>query len=138
MGPPFRIVSTCKGGGYRYARTEPLHPKANAKGLYPLHRVLMENKLGRILSDEEIVHHKDEDKSNDALSNLEVKSNSLHSKEHQEVDYLSLQCSLCSNNFRLKPHAYRLRMKRNRKGSVFCSRSCATKAQYTGDNCAGE
>lgn len=31
----FQILSTCKGGGYLYARTLPLHPRANAKGLYP-------------------------------------------------------------------------------------------------------
>lgn len=66
----FEILSVCKGGGYRYCRTSPKHPKANSKGLYHLHRVLMENKLGRLLRDDEDVHHKDEDKSNDSIDKI--------------------------------------------------------------------
>lgn len=37
------------------------------------HRLVMEKKLGRKLKPEEVVHHKDEDVTNNRLSNLELK-----------------------------------------------------------------
>jgi hypothetical protein len=82
MSQMFEIVSICKGGHYRYCRTIPKHPKANAKGLYPLHRVLMENKLGRLLTSEEFVHHIDENKTNDSPDNLELMTRSAHAAHH--------------------------------------------------------
>jgi hypothetical protein len=46
------------------------------------HRLIMEAHLGRILSKNEVVHHIDEDKSNNSLSNLTIMSRSEHSKLH--------------------------------------------------------
>ena len=46
------------------------------------HRVVMERKLGRHLRDDEIVHHVDEDKSNNDPENLEVMSQSDHARLH--------------------------------------------------------
>lgn len=46
------------------------------------HRVVMERKLGRPLRDDEIVHHVDEDKSNNDPENLEVMSQSDHARHH--------------------------------------------------------
>lgn len=127
----YRILSTCKGGGYTYCRTEPIHPKANSKGLYPLHRVVMENKLGRTLLDGEDVHHKDENKFNNDPDNLEVLSKSDHSKKHSHVlESIKLTCESCKKEFEVKPHFLRLRQKRNKSGKVFCSRSCSTKMTY--------
>src|SRR6185437_882323 len=124
IGPPFKILSTCKGGGYKYCRTEPQHPKANSKGLYPLHRVLMENKLGRLLTDEEDVHHKDEDKTNDEVDNLEVLSHSGHARHHRPIaNRIECHCP-CGAVFHLYPHQFRLRMKREKGGRIYCSRPC--------------
>ena len=107
-----------------YARTEPLHPKANTKGLYPLHRVLAENKLGRLLSDGEIVHHIDHDKSNNDPSNLEVVLNSEHSRYHQEQEQKTSLCSICGNSFQIKEHVLRFRLGANKSKETTCSRSC--------------
>lgn len=126
----FKILSICKGGGYRYCSTEPLHPKANSNGLYPLHRVLMENKLGRLLLPNEEVHHKDEDKTNDVIDNLEVLTKREHGKlHHAEIELIKVNCSACKKSFDIKPHIYRLRFGRNKNG-IFCSRSCGTKKQH--------
>lgn len=84
----FRIISICHGGHYRYCRTDPVHPKANAKGLYPLHRVLMENKLGRLLLKGEIIHHLDGDRSNDDPSNLDVMTRSTHARHHAKHEHM--------------------------------------------------
>lgn len=121
----FEIVSICKGGGYRYCRTNPPHPKRNSKGLYPLHRVLMENKLKRFLEANEEVHHRDEDKRNDDPENLIVLTKSQHSKEHHPVmDDVVLNCK-CGKSFSIKPHRLRVRLKANKTGNVCCSRQCA-------------
>jgi hypothetical protein len=82
----FEILSTCKGGGYMYCRTAPHHPKANSKGLYPLHRVLVENRIGRVLDYNENVHHADGDKDNNEEGNLILMTRSEHSRLHQAGD----------------------------------------------------
>lgn len=46
------------------------------------HRVLMEAHLGRMLEPWEIVHHKDEDTSNNSINNLEVLEFGAHSTLH--------------------------------------------------------
>lgn len=124
----FEIVSICKGGGYKYCRTIPPHPKRNAKGLYPLHRVLMENKLGRLLEPGEEVHHGDEDKSNDVLDNLDVLTKSDHAKlHHPALEKVQLKCSWCDGPMVLHQHIARQRVSRAKDGDVCCSRPCAAK-----------
>jgi hypothetical protein len=120
----FVITSTCKGGGYVYCRTDPSHPRANSNGLYPLHRVLAENRLGRLLEPEEVVHHRDEDKTNNDPSNLEVLTRSAHSAHHRpEVAKVACECPVCGKTFHLKPSVKRRRESLT-KGPITCSRRC--------------
>ena len=49
---------------------------------YQVHRIIMEKFLGRKLNRFEVVHHKDGDKSNNIINNLELMSLSKHSKIH--------------------------------------------------------
>ena len=46
------------------------------------HRVIMEEYIGRKLAHDEIVHHKDNDRSNNLLDNLVIMSKSDHSRHH--------------------------------------------------------
>lgn len=46
------------------------------------HRWLMEQHLGRSLTSDEVVHHRDGNVQNNSLDNLEVMSRSLHSYHH--------------------------------------------------------
>ena len=46
------------------------------------HRLVMEAHIGRSLLRREIVHHKDGDKLNNDISNLELMNNAEHSKRH--------------------------------------------------------
>jgi hypothetical protein len=125
--PMFTILSTCKGGGYRYARTAPPHPRANAKGLYPLHRVLAENALGRLLAADEDVHHRDGNKANNSIENLEVVKHGEHAKLHNpELDALELTCP-CGARFSLKPRVVRLRLRQKGGRALTCSRSCGNR-----------
>jgi len=124
----FEITSICKGGGYMYCRTNPKHPKANNKGLYPLHRVRAEIKLGRLLEENEIVHHIDGDKTNDNPENLQIMTNQSHSSHHHpKIAKVNHTCAVCGDSFALAPAASRLRLKRSKFNMIFCSRSCGGK-----------
>lgn len=65
---------------------------------YP--RVLMERKLGRELLPEEDVHHIDGNKSNNDLSNLEVRLHGEHQREHSTKYHDRLMiCDVCGKEF---------------------------------------
>lgn len=46
------------------------------------HRVVVERELGRALSADEIVHHRDGNKQNNSFENLEVMTQSEHTRHH--------------------------------------------------------
>lgn len=64
------------------------------------HRVIMEKHLNRKLLRDEIVHHKDGNKGNNDISNLEVMTQSDHARKHSTK---SRKCSLneCNKKHRL-------------------------------------
>jgi hypothetical protein len=127
-----RIISECESGGYMYAHTFPLHPKANSKGLYPSHRIIVETSLGRYLDKSENVHHRNGNKKDNTLANLEVLTVNEHIRLHgidRQVENVRCICDHCGKNFEIPPATYRLRVRRNKLGKLFCSLSCGTKYQ---------
>lgn len=80
-------------GQYEYV-IDKSHPRANADGSVYVHMIVAEEKLGRRLLPEEVVHHMDLDKLNNDPNNLMVfASNSDHSRFHANgcnKDMLSL------------------------------------------------
>lgn len=58
------------------------HPRKNRRGYVYLHRIIAEAKLGRLLNENEIVHHLDHDARNNHWENLEVTTQSSHAKKH--------------------------------------------------------
>lgn len=51
------------------------------------HRAIMEEHLGRKLTKNEIVHHKDGDKHNNSIDNLQIMSRQEHSRMHR-LEYI--------------------------------------------------
>lgn len=90
MAALFKIIpgSIQRGsrGSYFYCHTEPVHPNAeHLKDRQPrvyLHKVLMENKLGRLLKSGEDVDHKDGNPENNSISNLVLRTHADHAKHH--------------------------------------------------------
>lgn len=92
--PLFKIVpdSCVKGDsiGHIVCETIPVHPYAlklpdRKKQYIPLARVVIENSLGHIIDYTKYeVHHKDEDPSNNALSNLELTTHHEHARTHSK------------------------------------------------------
>lgn len=67
--------------GYIRVRTEDKKYKLE-------HRIVMEEKIGRLLLGNEVVHHIDEDKKNNHPDNLMVfDNNSAHIKYHQQLTH---------------------------------------------------
>lgn len=68
-------------GGYYY-RYIPEHPKSSKTGYVAEHRHIMENKIGRYLEKDEVVHHINENKLDNSIENLELLNVSQHNKLH--------------------------------------------------------
>ena len=69
-------------GQYEYI-IDKSHPRANADGSVYVHMIVAEEKIGRYLLPEEVVHHKDLNKLNNDPDNLMIfASNSDHSRFH--------------------------------------------------------
>lgn len=124
-GPPWRIRKIISKGDYNYALV-PEHPHATKNGYVLEHRVVMENELGRLLLPSEIVHHrKEREKKNNVISNLQVKTGSVHSQEHgfaRGYKCVQLRCPGCKNLFDRQERETHLV-----KGGRYtcCSRSCS-------------
>jgi len=96
-----------------------------------LSRLRMESHLGRVLSNEEEVDHKDGDKTNDEFKNLQV----LGRIEHKVKDGLRIgksrrtkrkvKCPCCNAKFSCS--AFRIKEAKNKGKKPCCSRSCASR-----------
>jgi excisionase family DNA binding protein len=71
----------CISNGYIHVRIG-THPMANKNGYAPLHRILMQAKIGRPLEPDEIVHQKNGNTFDNRLDNLEIiKTLGKHNQE---------------------------------------------------------
>lgn len=126
------IQKVVSKGQYLYA-VVPDHPRATKRGYVLLHRVVMENKLGRLLEKNEDVHHVNENKKDNSPDNLEVRLHGEHSSHHRRLEHpdgetkVSYICANCGKVFERA-----VRQGKEQKGykNSFCSRRC--NGQYNG------
>lgn len=90
-------------------------------------RYLMEQHLGRKLTNEEEVHHKDHNKMNDVIENLEVKNKTIHRREHNIKPIIIEHCYICGSDIIVdsKKRANHYRSKNKNPDKWFCSKHCS-------------
>lgn len=102
--------------GYVLVRAPEGHPKARVDGSILEHRLVMEQTLGRFLEEHEIVHHKDGNRQNNDISNLELLDGRAcrgvghppaHDFDVQTAVQILLQCDDLSATLRTELEAYR-------------------------------
>lgn len=81
----------------------PDHPNATSKGYVYEHRLIMEKHLGRYLGSDELVHHRDENKDNNDILNLEVMSRSEHMRLHR-TKYIGCLVDGCERKHRARKY----------------------------------
>ena len=100
----------CLNNGYEVIYA-PTHPLARKNGFVYKHRLIYEEKLGRYLNRCEIIHHKDGNKLNNSLDNLELLTHHMHGVLHNGI---KRYCSFCG---------------KETKNKKYCSTSCSSKSQ---------
>lgn len=132
----WRIRKTRDKGRYLQALV-PEHPRSNKDGWIAMHSVVAENKIGRLLRADEVVHHRDEDKKNNRPGNLRVEVRGPHTAHHTRVgvSWVRLRCPACRAIFdRERRHTHL-----GRPGRTFTACSSSCRASLTREiQCFGE
>lgn len=86
-----------------------------------VHRVIMEQHIGRSLNTTEIVHHRNHNPADNSIDNLELLSREAHTSRHGG-GRSTLTCTHCGNSYSRKNS--------KTQGSYFCSNSCRSKSYW--------
>ncbi len=110
----------------------PFHPHATKEGFVYAHRVLAEEKIGRHLKKNELVHHIDHNPMNNNPDNLEVMTLGKHKKRHAREENIKLyeRCSVCNKRFRVPLTKHIRKTLIDGNGTWYCGRSCMTSAKH--------
>lgn len=135
MWKPWIIEKIVSKGDYNYAVVRE-HPNATKNGYVLHHRVVMENKLKRLLTKDEVVHHKDERKKHNVSSNLKLHTRETHSREHALARgrmWVTLKCPTCDLCFDRTKNQTHL-SKPSKYAVTCCSSVCRGKLYATIQN----
>ena len=80
------------------------------------HRLLMQQKIGRLLKREEVVDHINGDRLDNRIENLQILSPIEHNKKHYVYKGDNIWCKLCNKGFRKSPYWLK------NKKTFFCCR----------------
>ena len=107
-------------------------------------RYLMSVKLGYLVPDDLEVDHKDDDKTNDDINNLQLltKQDNILKENYRyvmtEQECFGYHCAYCETAFILTKRQVNMRMKQSKSGLAFCSTECARVLQENRSECIGK
>ncbi len=87
----------------------PERPNCNIRGFVQLHRLIMEDVLGRYLDKDEVVHHIDGNRLNNFEENLELLENNivhLTTKHKTTKDMSDRFCKICNRKTYINKHGW--------------------------------
>jgi len=88
------------------------------------HRWLMQRRLGRVLKRSEHVHHKNGNRKDNRLDNLEILTASEHSLQHaRPCPMETVTCATCHAPFSRPARFFRFRRARG-QAEFYCGRRC--------------
>ena len=123
----FKVGKLTWGNGRRYITLL----KVGNRLRVPYARYMVEMNLGRYLEYNEEVHHKDGNKLNDVMENLEVVNSSEHNRIHHTIysEVTEIPCVVCNNIVRLNRKQMQNRKRNEGQGAVgpVCSKLCMSK-----------
>ena len=118
-----------KNEGRQYANLIPIDESSGLKRkTISYARYLMSVKEGRILNEDEHVDHKDDDKTNDDINNLQILSlreNNIKEAKRRGLKMVVLKCPYCGTIFEKRKRDSFLQNNRLRYNA--CSKHCAAK-----------
>jgi len=104
-------------GYYMVTPPEGYMGKTYIEGRYVYeHRLLMEQKIGRLLIKGEVIDHIDGDRLNNKIDNLQILNPISHSHKHYKYKGDNVECKICKKGFRLRPSEVKKQL------IFFCSR----------------
>lgn len=121
-----------KNGPYILMVAPDDYPGKKYRGRYAYqHSVVYWQHYNKVAEKGFVIHHKNHNKHDNRIENLELTSSTTHGKEHGEKPwtYVFVHCCFCKNLFRIAGSHYRTRLKQN-GNNIYCGRSCQVKAQW--------
>ena len=121
----WKVEKIVSKGDYNYCVVKE-HPNSSKYGYVLHHRIVMENHLGRLLNSNEVVHHKNENKKDNRIKNLELMDYREHVKIHSTKGrtMITLKCPECKTIFdRERRNTFLI----NKTTYTCCSNSCRGK-----------
>ena len=100
----------------------PEHPTAYKDGMTYVHRLVAYENFGRKVLNMH-VHHKDEDKTNWAITNLELLTPSEHAVLHTKTTPVIRTCGYCGEEIEVTS------TRRKQRNSVYCNPTCTAKGR---------
>lgn len=97
-----RLRDDYEFGGHEKKRNDgyvcvyvPDHPSATADGMVMKHRLIMEHEIGRYLTNNEVVHHKNKIRDDNRLENLQLMTAHDHMSMHMKERYAERRNQSC-------------------------------------------